>query len=59
MSVNNPVGDAPSISAMGLHWPPKIRLLENQIYDFCRANRDLRAERSADRDDELMATSGG
>jgi Uma2 family endonuclease len=36
-----------------------MRLIESQFYEFCRANRDLRIERTAEGDCEIMAPTGG
>jgi len=47
------------INSLVLHWPPSLRLAENQFFDFCQANRELRIERTAEGDCEIMAPTGG
>ena len=47
------------INALVLHWPPSLRLGEDQFFDFCQANRELRIERTAEGDCEIMAPTGG
>ena len=42
-----------------LHWPRTVRLSDDQLYDFCRANRELRIERTAAGDCVIMAPTGG
>jgi hypothetical protein len=38
---------------------PLVRLDEEQLFEFCQLNRDLRIERDADGALVLMAPSGG
>ena len=47
------------INALVLHWPPSLRLAEDQFFDFCQANRELRIERTQEGDCEIMAPTGG
>jgi len=47
------------INALVLHWPPSLRLGEDQFFDFCQANRELRIERTAEGDCEIMTPTGG
>lgn len=47
------------LSPIVLHWPASMRLIDSQFYEFCRANRDLRIERTAAGDCEIMAPTGG
>lgn len=42
-----------------LHLQPAIELDERQFFAFCRQNPELRIERSADGEVELMALAGG
>ena len=46
------------INALVLHWPPSLRLAEDQFFDFCQANRELRIERTQEGDCEIMAPTG-
>ncbi len=46
-------------SPMVLHWPTSMRFDNQQFYEFCRANRDLRIERTETGDHEIMAPTGG
>jgi Uma2 family endonuclease len=59
MALNNTIHPAPKLSPMVLHWPASMRLDNQQFYEFCRANRDLRIERTATGDHEIMAPTGG
>jgi len=47
------------INSFVLHWPPSLRLAEDQFFDFCQANRELRIERTAEGDCEIMTPTGG
>jgi len=47
------------INALVLHWPPSLRLAEDQFFDFCQVNRELRIERTQEGDFEIMAPTGG
>jgi len=47
------------IQAIKLHWPPSLRLMEDQFFDFCQANSELRIERNAEGDCEIMTPTGG
>ncbi|MDO9140857.1 MAG: Uma2 family endonuclease [Methylobacter sp.] len=42
-----------------LHWPPSLPILDYQFFDFCQVNKELRIERSASGDCEIMAPTGG
>jgi Uma2 family endonuclease len=42
-----------------LHWPPSMRMVNDQFFEFCQANKELRIERSAQGDCEIMAPTGG
>ncbi len=47
------------IQAIKLHWPPSLHLVDDQFFDFCLANKELRIERSAEGDYEIMTPTGG
>lgn len=47
------------LGSIRLHWPPSLRLINEQFFDFCQANRGLRIERTAQGDYEIMAPTGG
>jgi Uma2 family endonuclease len=42
-----------------LHTRPVLELDEEQLFEFCRINRDWRIERGADGDLEIMPPTGG
>lgn len=42
-----------------LHFPKSMPLNEQQFFDFCVENRELRIERSVQGDFEIMAPTGG
>ena len=47
------------LQAIKLRWPPSLRLEEDQFFDFCQANNELRIERTAEADYEIMTLTGG
>lgn len=47
------------LSSVLLHWPPSLSLVNEQFFDFCQANNELRIERTARGDCEIMAPTGG
>ena len=47
------------LQAIKLRWPPSLRLEEDQFFDFCQANNELRIERTAEGDCEIMTPTGG
>ncbi len=59
MALNSAADSIPPLSPMVLHWPATMRLDDHRFYEFCRANRDLRIERTAGGDCEIMAPTGG
>jgi Uma2 family endonuclease len=59
MGINTAVSQNSSLAQIVIHWPPLMRLVDDQFFDLCRANRDLRFERSAQGDCEIMAPTGG
>lgn len=59
MGLSSVVNQNPPLTPMVLHWPPSLRLIDSQFFEFCRANRDLRIERTAQGDCEIMAPTGG
>ena len=42
-----------------VHTRPAIDLNDQQLFDFCRVNRDLRIERSAEGDILILVPEGG
>jgi len=58
-SLNNAVKQNPYISPVVLHWPPSMRVVNDQFFEFCQANKELRIERTAQGDCEIMAPTGG
>ena len=46
-------------TAVLLHLPPDLHLTDDQFYEFCRLNRDLRIERTAQGGLVIMAPAGG
>lgn len=59
MSLNSAVNQNIQLEPMLLHWPPSMHLVDNQFFDFCQANKELRIERTAQGDCEIMAPTGG
>lgn len=59
MSWNSAVNQSQSIGPMVLHWPKPLCLADDHFFDFCQVNRDLRIERTAEGDCEIMAPTGG
>ncbi|TAN47862.1 MAG: Uma2 family endonuclease [Methylococcaceae bacterium] len=49
----------PSFNPVVLHWPPSMRLGDEQFFEFCRANDAWRIEYTAAGDCEIMAPTGG
>ena len=59
MGLNNlVVNQQAEVNAVVLHWPPSLRLEEDQFFNFCQANRELRIERTAEGDCEIMTPTG-
>ncbi len=42
-----------------LHLPPAIKMTREQVFDCCQLNPDLRIERTAEGEIEIMAPTGG
>jgi Uma2 family endonuclease len=59
MGLSSSVNQITPLSPVVLHWPASMRLIDSQFYEFCRVNRDLRIERTAQGDCEIMAPTGG
>jgi Uma2 family endonuclease len=60
MSLNSVVVNKNAqLTTVVLHWPPSLRLVNEQFFDFCQANKELRIERTAQGDCEIMAPTGG
>jgi Uma2 family endonuclease len=59
-SLNNVVKhNSSQLNSVVLHWPPSFHLVNEQFFDFCQANKELRIERTAQGDYEIMAPTGG
>jgi Uma2 family endonuclease len=58
-SLKNAVKQNSYISPVVLHWPPSMRVVNDQFFEFCQANKELRIERTAQGDCEIMAPTGG
>lgn len=59
MAVSRALSQTPSLTPVVLHWPESMRLADSQFFEFCQANRNLRIERTARGDCEIMAPTGG
>ncbi len=59
MGLNSAANPVSQILPMVLHWPASMRLDDRRFDEFCRANRDLRIERTKMGDCEIMAPTGG
>jgi Uma2 family endonuclease len=59
MNLSHAVKQEAYLNPMLLHWPPSLRLVDEQFFEFCLANRELRIERTAQGDCEIMAPTGG
>ena len=46
------------INSLVLHWPPSLKMVNEQFFDFCQTNKELRIERSAEGDYEIMTPTG-
>jgi Uma2 family endonuclease len=57
--LNNAVVHNSFISPVVLHWPPSMSVVNDQFFEFCQANKELRIERTAQGDCEIMAPTGG
>lgn len=53
------VNQKSQLTSVVLHWPPSLNLINEQFFDFCQANKELRIERSALGDCEIMVPTGG
>ena len=42
-----------------LHMPPDVRMSDEQFFEFCRINREMRIERTAGGDLSIMPPTGG
>jgi Uma2 family endonuclease len=51
--------EALDIGQLVLHVPPVINMTEDQFFEFCQVNRDLRFERTSSGDIVVMAPEGG
>ena len=58
-SLNNAVKQNSYMNPVVLHWPPSMRLVNDQFFEFCQANKELRIERTTQGDCEIMAPTGG
>jgi Uma2 family endonuclease len=47
------------MDALTVHMPPSTQLTDEQFYDLCRANTELRIERTANGELIFMPATGG
>ena len=47
------------IAPLVIQWPPTIDMTEDQFFDFCQINHDLRIERTSQGDIIIMAPAAG
>ncbi len=59
MSLNSMTNQNSPLNSLVLHWPPSLHLMNDQFFDFCQVNKELRIERTAQGDSEIMAPTGG
>jgi Uma2 family endonuclease len=60
MSLNSVVvNENAQLTSVVIHWPPLLNLVNEQFFVFCQANKELRIERTALGDCEIMAPTGG
>ncbi len=60
MSLNSVVvNENAQLTSVVIHWPPLLNLVNEQFFEFCQANKELRIERTALGDCEIMAPTGG
>jgi Uma2 family endonuclease len=60
MSLNSVVvNENAQLATVVLHWPPSLHLVNEQFFEFCQANKELRIERTAQGDCEIMVPTGG
>lgn len=60
MSLNSiVVNEHAQLSSVVLHWPPSLPLVDEKFFEFCQLNKELRIERTAFGDCEIMAPTGG
>ncbi len=58
MSLNYRANEKGDIDSVILHWPQSIQLASDQFFEFCQANKELRIERTAEGDFEIMTPTG-
>ncbi len=59
MNLNSMTHQNSTLNSLVLHWPPSIHLMNDQFFDFCQVNKELRIELTAQGDCEIMAPTGG
>ena len=60
MSLNSvAVNENARLTSVLLHWPPSLHMVNEQFFEFCQANKELRIERTAQGDCEIMSPTGG
>jgi Uma2 family endonuclease len=58
MNLNNQVESQNTLNMIALHFPQSIKFDDNQFFDFCQVNREIRLEKTAQGDCEIMAPTG-
>jgi len=58
MSLNSAVvNEIAQLTAVVLHWALSLHLVNEQFFDFCQANKELRIERTAQGDCEIRVST--
>lgn len=59
MSLISGVNQDMQLTPVILHWPSSMHWVNDQFFEFCQANKELRIERTAQGNCEIMAPTGG
>ena len=59
MNFDTTINQNMAFTSVLLHWPPSIKIMDEQFFDFCLTNDGFRIERNAQGDCEIMAPTGG
>lgn len=59
MSLISGVNQSVQLTPVILHWPSSMHWVNDQFFEFCQANKELRIERTTQGDCEIMAPTGG
>jgi hypothetical protein len=47
MNLNSMAHQNSPLNSLALHWSPSIHLMNDQFFDFCQVNKELRIELTA------------